>query len=289
MRLAPRLRVWLFGLIAAVVLLAGALGAQPERFFFVQITDPQLGMYTSNANFAQETANLEFAVATVNRLRPAFVVVTGDLVNKGGDAAQIAEYRRIVGKVDRAIPVYSLPGNHDIENEPTPETLAAYTKAFGPDHFAFRCRGLAGIVLNSGLMKAPAKAQAEADAQDRWLRDELDKAHRDGSTHVVVFQHHPVFLKDAAEPDGYDNIPVERRAGYLRLFHEFGVKHVFGGHYHQNVVVQDGDLEIVTTGPIGMPLRGAKSGLRIAVVNERGITHRYYELGELPNTVKLTE
>jgi hypothetical protein len=34
-----------------------------------------------------------------------------------------------------------------------------------------------------------------------------------------------------------------------------------------------------------MPLRGAKSGLRIAVVRDTGIDHRYYERGELPNQV----
>ena len=33
-------------------------------------------------------------------LRPAFVVITGDLVNKPGDAGQIAEFQRIAAKVD---------------------------------------------------------------------------------------------------------------------------------------------------------------------------------------------
>ncbi|HYV29988.1 MAG TPA: hypothetical protein VEO53_02580, partial [Candidatus Binatia bacterium] len=70
--------------------LAGAAAAAgPEPFFFIQLSDPQLGMFTENADFAQETANLEFAVAAVNRLHPAFVVITGDLVNRPGDASQI--------------------------------------------------------------------------------------------------------------------------------------------------------------------------------------------------------
>lgn len=40
--------------------------------------------------------------------------MTGDLVNKAGDAAQIGEYRRIAAKLDRAIPLYNIPGNHDL-------------------------------------------------------------------------------------------------------------------------------------------------------------------------------
>jgi 3',5'-cyclic AMP phosphodiesterase CpdA len=51
-------------------------------------------MFTTNQGFNQETANFEFAVAAVNRLRPSFVVITGDLA-QAGRRHQIAEYQRI--------------------------------------------------------------------------------------------------------------------------------------------------------------------------------------------------
>jgi 3',5'-cyclic AMP phosphodiesterase CpdA len=229
---------------AAVVFglgLAGLPAAPAAPFFFIQLTDPQFGMTTSDASFAQETANLEFAIATANRLRPAFVIVTGDLVNKTGDGAQIAEYQRILGKLDPAIRAYSIPGNHDVGNEPTPESLAAYTKRFGPDHFTFTVGSFVGIAI----------------------------------------------VSDPAEPGGYENIPPDARARLLTLFAEVGVRHVFAGHYHQNALAREGDLQVVTTGPIGMPLRGAKSGMRIAVVSDAGIEHRYYDLGDLPSRVVL--
>ena len=124
----------------------------------MQLSDPQFGMYTANADFAQETANFEFAIAAANRLHPAFVVVTGDLVNKEGDAAQIAEYQRIAAKLDRAIPLYNVTGNHDVGNNPTPATLAAYTKQFGPDHYTFRADEFVGIVLDSSISDAQAQA-----------------------------------------------------------------------------------------------------------------------------------
>ena len=117
--------------------LARAEAAEP--LFFIQLSDPQFGMYADNADFQQETANFEFAIATANRLKPAFVIVTGDLVNKAGDKAQADEYLRIAAKLDRSIPLYQLPGNHDIGNEPTPESIAAYVARFGPDHYSFRC------------------------------------------------------------------------------------------------------------------------------------------------------
>ena len=277
-------------LVAAAVFglgLAGPPAAPAAPFFFIQLTDPQFGMTTANADFAQETANLEFAVATANRLGPAFVIVTGDLVNKTGDASQIAEYQRIMGRLDPAIRAYSIPGNHDVGNEPTPETLEAYAKRFGPDYFSFTVGSFVGIAIDSCLIHAPNKVQAEAEKQDRWFRAELARARREGARHIVVFQHHPLFISDAGERDGYENIPREARARLLTLFHEAGVRHVFSGHYHQNALARGGDVQVVTTGPIGMPLRGAKSGMRIAVVRDTGIEHRYYDLGELPSRVAL--
>src|SRR5688500_2218334 len=96
----PGRRVLSALLLCLLVFAPARSNAANEPFFFIQLSDPQLGMFTENRDFAQDAANFEFAVAAVNRLRPAFVVVTGDLVHKPGDAAQIAEYRRIVGLID---------------------------------------------------------------------------------------------------------------------------------------------------------------------------------------------
>ena len=275
-------RAWLAALF---FLFLTSIAFADAPFFFIQLTDPQFGMFTTNADFAQETANFEFAVATVNRLHPAFVVVTGDLVNKVGDAAQIAEYKRILAKVDSSIPVYNVAGNHDVDNVPTPKTIAAYTNQFGPDHYTFRRGDFVGVVLDSNLIQAPQKTSALAAEQGRWLKSELAKAKSDGARHIVVFQHHPWFLKDKDEPNQYFNLPREARAKYLPLFHESGVKYIFCGHTHHNVVAQDGDLEIVATPPVGKPLGKDGSGLRVVIVRDDGIEHHFYSFAEIPNRI----
>ena len=258
-----------------------------EPFFFLQLSDPQFGMFTTNKDFAQETANFEFAVAAVNRLRPAFVVITGDLVNQPGDAAQIAEYQRIVRRVDPAIPVYNVVGNHDIDNIPTPFAIASYTYHFGPDFYTFRHGDFVGIVLNSVVIHSPQQATNQLAAQARWLRAELERTRQSRAQPIVIFSHHPWFLKTADEPDDYFNIPRARRAAYLGLFHEFGVTHVFSGHYHRNALAREGDLEAVTTGPVGKPLGAGKSGLRVVIVRGGQIEHRFYAFGELPSRIDL--
>lgn len=273
--------------LSAGLALALASVRAEAPFFFIQLSDPQLGMFTDNKDFTQDAANFEFAVTAVNRLRPAFVVVTGDLVNKPGDNAQIAEYRRIIAKIDPSIPVYNISGNHDVKNVPTPESLAAYEKSFGPDRYVFRHRSVTGLVLNSTLIHSPQEAQTQLAEQERWLRAELTRARAAGPGHIVIFQHHPWFIANASEPDQYFNIPLARRAAYLALFREFGVRYLFCGHYHRNAEARDGTLENITSGPVGKPLGGAKSGLRVAIVRDDRIEHRYYELGELPTTIEL--
>ena len=79
----------------ALFFLAGLPLLAQAPLFWVHASDPQFGMYTENKDFRQETANWEFVVANVNRLRPAFLVVTGDLSNQEGNPAQIAEYHRM--------------------------------------------------------------------------------------------------------------------------------------------------------------------------------------------------
>ena len=275
-------------MLSALLLVFGNLLRADEPFFFIQLSDPQFGMFTENKDFAQETVNFEFAVATVNRLKPAFVVITGDLIHKPGDVSQNVEYLRIAGKIDRRIPVYNVAGNHDIENVPTPETIFVYTNLFGPDHDTVRHAGFVGIVLNSSVIHSPQETTGELEAQQQWLRAELQRARDSRARHIVVFQHHPWFLKTADEPDQYFNIPRARRAPYLAAFREFGVKHLFSGHYHRNAIARDGGLEAVTTGPVGKPLGNDKSGLRIVIVRDEGVEHRYYNFGEIPNRIDVS-
>jgi len=260
--------------------------ADATAYFFIQLSDPQFGMFTADKGIAQETANFAFAISTINRLKPAFVVITGDLVNKAGDLTQMAAYARLRATIAKNIPVYEMAGNHDIENAPTSQTVAAYRKAHGPDHYEFRYKNLLGIVLDSTLIHTPDNARTDADAQQRWLEAELTRAKTSGAKHIVVFQHHPWFLEKADEPDQYFNIPIVRRAPLLRLFHNNGVTMLVSGHYHRNALARDGDIEAVTTGPVGMPLGGEQSGMRIFLVTSAGITHRYFEFGELPTTIE---
>lgn len=268
-------------LVLLIALPIPAIAQEPT--YFMMLTDTQMGLLASDKNFVQETANFEFAVATVNRLKPAFVVILGDLTNKTGDSEQILEFQRIAKKIDASIPTYLVAGNHDIGHIPTVEGVAAYRKNYGRDYYSFRSGPVYGIVIDSGLICEPKNVSSEYEEQWSWLKEELEKAKGSGAPNIIVFQHHPYFVKEANEPDQTFNIPGERRKQFLDLLHSYGVHYVFAGHTHKNYVVKDGDLEVTATGPVGMPFAEDGSGIRIAAVTPAGVLHRYYDFGKLPS------
>ncbi|MDH4126244.1 MAG: metallophosphoesterase [Gammaproteobacteria bacterium] len=271
--------------LATLLATTTAVAQQPAEAVFVQIADPQFGMFTEDADFVQETANFEFAIANINRLKPAFVVICGDLINKPGDGAQRDEYLRISAQLDPAIRLYAAAGNHDVGNAPTPESLREYREHFGPDYYSFEDSGIYGIVLNSSLLVAPQAVSADADAQERWLIAELEKARRSDARHIVVFQHYSWFIEHADEPDMYFNIPLETRRRYLALFRDAGVRYLFSGHYHRNALASDGPLEMITSGPVGKPLGDGASGLRVVRVMHDRLEHQYFPFGNIPNAL----
>jgi 3',5'-cyclic AMP phosphodiesterase CpdA len=260
-------------LLLLLAALAASLSAQP---FFIQGSDPQFGMYAKDKNFVQETANFEFFIANVNRLKPMFVIVCGDLTN-AHTPAQIAEYHRIAAKLDPSIKLYNVAGNHDVGNEPTPATIAAYRKDYGPDWYSFQAENMYGIVIDSSVIGAGAKVPEENAKQEKWLRSELEKAKASGRQ-IVIFQHIPWFLATPDEPDQYFNIPASIRAKYLALFAQYGVKNIFAGHYHRNAEGKGTNLDMVVTGPVGMPIGPDDSGFRIVTVGPTGLEQAYFTI-----------
>lgn len=260
--------------------------SQQQPWLFAVLADPQLGMFAHDQNFTQETANLEFVVANLNRLHPRFVVICGDLVNRTGDPAQTAEYKRILKELDPTITVYNVAGNHDVGNIPTPATLATYRAAFGPDYYTFVEPGILGVVLDSNLIRSPQDAPQAAKLQKDWLDKTLAAAKVDPDRQIVVFQHIPYFIHHADEAEDYFNIPQPARKAYLDLLERAGVKYVFAGHYHRNASGTDGPLTEIVTGAVGKPLGGSLSGFRIVTAEGPDLQSTWYCFGGIPNTIQ---
>jgi serine/threonine-protein phosphatase CPPED1 len=251
-------------------------------WFFIQITDPQFGMFDSNASFEKETLLYEKAVAKINVLSPDFVVITGDLVNDSKSISQITEFKRITAKINPKIPVYYTPGNHDLGQAPDEKSIAAFRKNFRDDKFSFEHKGSSLIGFNSSLIKA--KMVKLEQKQYKWLSKRIKESH--GASHIILFCHYPFFNQAVDEPSAYSNIDLDCRKKYLDLFSNNKVEVVFSGHYHNNSLSTYGNVQLVTTSALGKPLGKAPSGMRIIKVYNDRIEHNYYGLEELPDSIQ---
>ncbi len=265
---------------------AEAAEENEDSFYFFQLADTQF--------FWGEdpVGKWHSAIAQANRLRPDFVVVCGDLINRDGDSAKVdlvEDERRTrayldgAAKLDPAIPLYNVAGNHDVCNVPTPETLAWYKERFGPLWYTFTHKTAQFVVIESNLMKNPQGAPQAAQQQLDWLQQTLTAKAPATVRHRLVFMHHPLCLKSLDEEEGYFQLSQQRRADLVKLFRDSGVKTVFSGHYHGNAVVRDEDLEMVTTNGLAKALRGEPLGFRIVQVSPAGVKHTFYAHEKVPN------
>lgn len=285
----------------------------PHPFFFMQMADTQLGFEASWApnydvpdNWQREIETMNRAIAEINRLRPAFAIVCGDLINAfpgaQGRAEQILDFKEICRKVDPLVPLVCVCGNHDIGNRPNAATIEEYRREFGDDYFTFWVHAVKCIVVNSQLWKDSSDASDSRVAHDEWLKRELESASE--AEHILVFAHVPLFIFEPDEPDGYFNVDMVTRREVLELLAAHGVRTVFCGHYHRNAggkfTGSGGQVvELVVTGAVGAnikdniegsrldlsgqdgPLVGNDvSGLRLVFVGDR-VTHRWCSFNAL--------
>lgn len=178
----------------------------PRAFTFVHASDT----HVSEANVSR----LRRLRQMVDSLRPAFVLITGDLVR---DALRVPEeeakgyYRLFADEIASfSAPVYTVPGNHEKFGIERHSSLVAkdhplygnrmYRSFLGPDYYAFTYGGVRFLGLNS-VDYDDLWYHGHVDSlQVAWIRAELDRApiHEP----VVTFNHIP-FVSGGEPRGGY--------------------------------------------------------------------------------------
>lgn len=275
------------------------------RFRFVFLADTQLGCYATFSGFDQaridayadmgltvrqvppvegfewDAARYRRAVEMINDLRPALVLIGGDLIDDPNSDDQTEEFLSITARIDPEIPVRLVAGNHDIAPDavyPTSESIARYRDRFGSDFYSFTHERTLFVVMNTTVIDHPELVNDEWLRQREFLEGELSAAGGRSVDHVVLVGHHPLFLEVPDEPNTYWNLPIERRSPILELCRLAGVRIGFAGHWHRNhTAVGDGFTQVIS-GPVGYPLGEDPSGIRTVDVGSDGVVHQYLPL-----------
>jgi 3',5'-cyclic AMP phosphodiesterase CpdA len=252
----------------------------------VQMSDPQF--FYPDSRRASDLSSEELAKRAIRyaeQQKPDFVIITGDMVQHRGNKEEIAAFWRLFKPLSVTVPLYLVPGNHDLNHEPA--SIAAYREHFGKDYYAFQLKEDRFLVLNSMLLLSKAaKTKATAD-QWTWLEAELKKAKAAQARYLLVFLHHPLFAITPHEPEGFYNLPLKVRKRLFHLFEQHGVDAVFAGHYHRNLVNKHKGIDYVVTGSVCAPVvREDPEGVRIIQLMPEGITHRYVKQVDYENQRK---
>ena len=231
--------------------------AHPAPFRLIQISDTHLsdrqGFFVSN---------YLAAVASINSLSPDLVVHTGDLTINGVERPRDLDFAVEANRLFRA-PVLSLPGNHDVGEEPgfammaqpvTGERLARYRDRFGPDRWVRDLAEWRLVGVNSQLLGTGLREEA---VQLRWLEGVLQSGH---GRSVGVFLHKPMFFARRIEAGTPQEIVASSgtRARLLSLLLRHRVRFVASGHLHKYLDVRIGQTRFVWA-----PATAYRSGLRV--------------------------
>ena len=251
--------------------------AMPPSFSFVQLCDTQLGM----GGYADDVARFRSAVRQINRIHPDFAIICGDLIHVA-DEQSFSDFNAIWANFE--IPCYRAPGNHDVKNAPTPESLAYYRETIGKDYYAFEHKGRLFVIVNTQLWKAPL--EIETATQDRWLAGTLADAQNKGLP-VFIAGHYPLFINTPDEPEEYMNLPLERRRALLDLMTSHGVVAVLGGHTHRFLSNDYQGIQFVNGETTSKNFDGRPFGFRLWHIGpDRPFRHEFVPLDVLQSGSK---
>ena len=266
------------------VFVSHGIAADSAPFFFLQLSDPQVGFIDNNKSISAETEAMNKAVTAINQLKPPFVVITGDFVNNSKSKEQIAAYKSMIAQIDSSVKVYMIPGNHDI-GKVSRASIDNYKKNYGETHFSFRYGDCAFIGIDSNIIKEEDKEREEV--QFKWLEQELQKTK--DARFKFVFTHCSVFLKRMDEPVNYSNFSLPMREKYVRLFQKYGVNAIFAGHLHNNAYGKVGNMEMITIGPVGKVLGTGYQGMNLVKVYPDRFISEFIALNQLPKEVVMSD
>ncbi|MEW5946666.1 MAG: metallophosphoesterase [bacterium] len=213
-------------------------------FSFAHVTDVHVGCAGNftDEGFPPTEEVFGKVIEEINLIDPEFVVATGDMVHTAVDNAW--EDRRIEGNTAEGeyvrlfelmsrfrVPVYVLPGNHDIVGTIAPVAQRYWEEHVGRRYFSFEYGNRHFTALDdSHLMEGTPFMYADKfthdleDAQLKWLKSDL-AAYGDRALKVLLY-HVPLFGRRSTVPE----LAMSR-----------GVKMALFGHEHWDRAKRFGD------------------------------------------------
>lgn len=269
----------------------------PSQLVFVQMSDVHLtdnkskDLLFGNATNIDPIEFLNMTVQEIKSLKPAFVVVTGDIVAESDiqDTNRATkDFKAFNSSIQplilSGIPVYEVVGNHDVvgvNNKTANMNESGYGKAlflktFGlkNTYYSFDLSGYHFLVIDPNNIDTKWETNSKGlkffinDTQLSWLTKNLSMA----GGRSIVFIHEPT--QD-----------LENSEEVRKVLRDGGTEMIFSGHWHMNELVNASGVPEQISGALsaawwqGPHIDGSSEGYRIVVLNGSKIVSFYRATG----------
>ena len=254
--------------IISILLLSGlSFGSSPKQkffilqekndFYFVQITDT----HVMNKIFDSKEISKNRFKSVLTHIcsfdnKPAFIVITGDLTEWGGNwisgALNCLAFASCLYKKDGqfyadenySITVYTTPGNHEYYFNRNLKNYHRFIE--NDDHYIVNHSNVSLFFMNSGpsyyeelynwINNIDGNGLCNCDIQ--WLESALDNC---SSTYKIALMHHPSINFRNKNGEMHDVIARNREA-FIDLCEEYNVDLVLTGHSHDSRVFDSSEF-----------------------------------------------
>ncbi|HET7847431.1 MAG TPA: metallophosphoesterase [Pseudolabrys sp.] len=232
------------GVPSALGIIDGAMAAPASGLTFLQISDSHIGFDKAANPDARITLQEAIAHVKALRVKPSFMIHTGDISHLS-KTSEFDDADRIIS--DARLDVHYVPGEHDFIDEEQKLYRERYGRgAKGSGWYSFDANGVHFIgLVNVVNLKAGGLGNL-GDEQLEWLEDDLRG--RSASTPIVVFAHIPLWAVYPAW--GWGTEDSARALAYLK---RFGSVTVLNGHIHQVMQKVEGNVTFHTARSTAFP------------------------------------
>ena len=278
----------------------GSMAKNNNNFSFVFLTDIHITTERdAGPGFRQ-------AIATINALKPDFVITGGDLImdaleqrySKADSLYKL--YEAAIGAF--AMPVYNTMGNHEIygiykksgADPKHPEYgEKMFEKRLGKSYYAFNYKGWKFMILNSVEDSRRGGYIGMIDSvQVEWIKDELSKT--DTNTPIVISTHipfltvyHQKYYGSTRASDSASVVVNSKEV--IGCFKKHNLKLVLQGHMHTVEDIYIDGTHFITGGAVSAgwwkgPHFGHQEGFMLLQVDGEQFTWKYVDYGWEPKS-----
>lgn len=202
-------------------------GAVPDEFKAMGFADPQTATDEELDMMRKDIIDALFG----NPYKAKFGLVAGDVVND--NLALYERHNKLMSQI--GIPMWNVPGNHDLNPESPNNKYATQTfrSVFGPDYYSFDYGQVHFLALNNVGFKGKGKGyEGHIDAQQmQWIENDLKDVPSDKL--IMIITHIPLltYANNRSFPRTINTSNLDQ---LLRILGPFQYVYAIAGHDTSN-------------------------------------------------------